>query len=105
MVCPLLATWIKERNQLTCLRVASMGAAALMQITSRTSEPEVIFDRGATSDQWYEVLDLQWHSNNGFLCLTVTTAMLRLVGNTSPNLRLDSVCGHGDANMAGSVKL
>ncbi len=75
MVCPMLATRVKQRNSLTCLRVASMGAAAFVEIASRTSEPEVILGRGATSNQWYEVLDLQWHSDNDFLCLTVTAAM------------------------------
>ncbi len=50
------------------------------------------------------MLDLQWHTDNRFLGVTIPASVLGLLGNVRPHLLRNGVPGHGACRTARSVK-
>jgi|Deesub1362A_J573_1020465.scaffolds.fasta_scaffold09976_4 hypothetical protein len=78
---PGLTAWIKKGYSLTAFRVNAMCLRSLVAVAQWTSQPEVLFRRGAACCQGDDVFHMHWHGCVQLRGQAITTPIACLGGD------------------------
>lgn len=94
VVCPVLRTWIKERNNGVCFRIYSGDFISLVPITDRTCQPKVDFIICSTFRKRNDMLHFKARHHKMLWAEAIPTPLQRGATNTLINVSRDTPASH-----------